>query len=130
MVVLLLLACTDKSVDDTATTPAVSFSVDLQFIFDRNCAYQGCHFPPDPEQGMDLTHGVSYANIVDVPSTEVPSLDRIEPGDPEASYLILKLEDRQAEVGGTGTRMPTELFLSEPEIEKFKSWILAGAPDN
>lgn len=130
MVALLLaLACTDKA-DDTATTSAVSFSTDLQFVFDRNCAYTGCHFPPDPVEGMDLTADASYAAIVGVPSAQVPTMNRIEPGDPEASYLILKLEDRQAEVGGTGTRMPTELFLAEPEIDMFKSWILAGAPDN
>lgn len=139
MVVLLFLAaCTDKE-DDSATTPtegAVSFGVDLRFIFDRNCAYTGCHFPPDAEPneegqaGMDLTADAAYGAIVNVPSDEVPTMMRIAPGDPEGSYLYLKLNDRQAEVGGTGTRMPTELFLSQPEIEKFESWILAGAPNN
>ena len=130
MILLLASACTDKPAETGDTAPPVSFSVDLQFIFDRNCAYSGCHFPPDPEQGMDLSHGVAYTNIVGVPSVEVPALARVQPGDPEASYLYLKLNDRQAEVGGSGTRMPTELFLSAPEIAKFEEWILAGAPDN
>ncbi len=138
MVALLLLACTDKP-DDTAVTTTedvVTFSENLTFIFDRNCAFTGCHFPPDPvpndegQAGMDLSHGAAYAAIVDVPSDQVPTMKRIEPGDPEASYLYLKLNDRQAEVGGTGTRMPTELFLAAPEIAMFESWILAGAPEN
>ncbi len=138
MVILLYLACTDKT-DDTApasTELDFTFSENLTFIFDRNCAYTGCHFPPDAEPneegqaGMDLSHGAAYASIVGVPSDEVPTMMRIAPGDPEGSYLYLKLNDRQAEVGGTGTRMPTELFLSAPEIQMFADWILAGAPNN
>lgn len=132
MMLWALLGCppVEKDTGGTTTTDPVNYSDELQFIFDRNCVTSGCHGPPEPEQGMDLSAAVSHANLVDAPSTQVPTMDRIEPGDPDASYFMYKIQDRQAEVGGTGTRMPTELFLAEPDIEMFRNWILAGAPND
>ena len=42
--------------------------------------------------GLDLTAGVSYANLVGVASTERPALKRVAPGDPDNSYMVHKLE--------------------------------------
>lgn len=130
MVILLWLGCPGSEKETAETGDVVTFSEDIQFVFDRNCAFSGCHLGKEPEQEMDLSNGNAYASIVGVPSTQVPSLNRIEPGDPEASYLYLKLNDRQEEVGGEGTRMPPKLFLSPPELDEFRDWILAGAPEN
>ena len=50
------------------------------------------------------------------------------PGDPDASYLIHKLEGR---AGITGDRMPQGgPFLSSADIAVIRSWIQAGAQNN
>jgi hypothetical protein len=49
---------------------------------------------------LDSTN--SYANLVNVASSEVPSLKRVEPGDDNNSYLVQKIEGTAA----VGVRMP------------------------
>ncbi len=54
-------------------------------------------------------------------------LDRVEPGDPDNSYLIHKLEGTQA----VGDRMPQGgPFLDEETIGDIRQWIADGAPNN
>ncbi|MGD8418782.1 MAG: hypothetical protein PVH91_17090, partial [Pseudomonadales bacterium] len=98
----------------------------VQQVFTNNCAFSGCHAGASPQQGMDLSEGQAYANIVNVPSQEMPSLDRIEPGDPDNSYLVRKIE-------GTGLleRMPAgSPPLSDATIQLIRDWVSAGAPNN
>ena len=113
-----------------AVTPEATFAADVQPIFTANCALSGCHLPPDPQQGMDLSAGEAYANTVNVPSME-SSLDRIEPGDPEASYLVHKIRGTQSSVGGSGVQMPaTGTPLPTATINVIRSWVRAGAQNN
>ena len=85
-----------------------------------------CHGGVVPDAGLNLQQGMSFANLVNVPSTQT-NLLRVVPGDPEASYLIHKLEGRASIVGH---RMPPPPFLSNAEIALVRGWILAGAQDN
>jgi hypothetical protein len=111
-------------------TPEAAFDADVQPIFTASCALSGCHLAPNPQQGMDLSDGEAYANIVNVPSVE-SALDRIEPGDPEASYLVHKLLGTQTEVGGSGEQMPlTGGPLMRATINVVRSWVRAGAQNN
>src|SRR5580658_9836412 len=50
-----------------------------------------CHSGANAPKGLMLDAAHSYALLVGVPSTEVPSLDRVKPGDPDNSYIIIKL---------------------------------------
>lgn len=59
---------------------------------------------------------------------QAPALARVAPGDPDASYLWLKLEGRQDEVGGLGERMPADGALDAEQLELVRAWIAAGAP--
>jgi hypothetical protein len=98
----------------------------VQEVFTANCAFGGCHGGGTPREGMSLVAGQAYADIVNVPSNQVPSLDRIEPGDPDASYLIDKIE-------GTGLlqRMPAGGDPLPPAtIQLIRDWVSAGAPNN
>ena len=66
----------------------------------------------------------SYANLVNVASHEVPSLKRVEPGDPDNSYLVQKIEGTAA-VGG---RMPLgRAPLTAAQIALIRQWISEGA---
>ena len=77
---------------------------------------------------MSVECSQAYGDIVDVASVEQPSLDRIEPGDPEASYLYLKVT---GDPSISGAQMPlTGQPLSQSQIDDLRSWIEDGAPDN
>lgn len=84
-----------------------------------------CHSGAAAPLGLRLDEGVSYALLVNTPSTEVPALLRVNPGDPDGSYLIQKLEGTAA-VGGRmplgGPPLPAET------IAVIRQWILEGAP--
>jgi hypothetical protein len=63
------------------------------------------------------------------PATEQSALNRVEPGSPETSYLILKL---QGDPSITGLRMPKDgpPYLTQEQIDGIAGWIRAGAPNN
>lgn len=79
---------------------------------------------------MNLSAGQAYGNTVNVESLERAGMDRIEPGAPDDSYLVHKIQGTQADVGGSGVRMPVGGQLTQAEIETIRSWIAAGAADN
>ncbi len=77
---------------------------------------------------MNLTSGFAFLNIVGVSSTQQPMLMRVNPGNPDASYLIRKLEGGP---GITGLRMPRlSPALSQGTIDNIRQWICDGAPDD
>jgi len=87
-----------------------------------------CHVAGGPGSFMPLNSAdASFQNLVNQPSLEFVGLDRVEPGDPEASYLVHKIEGRS---GIVGDRMPPppQSMLAADEIEAIREWILAGAP--
>lgn len=96
-------------------------------IFSASCAFSGCHGGGSASAGLALDSGVAHGNIVDVPSTQ-SSLDRIEPNDPGASYLFLKVID---DPSITGSRMPRGgAPLSQTQIDLLRDWIERGAPND
>ncbi len=110
----------------------VTYSKTIQPIFNRNCAFGGCHDSFTQAAGLSLEAGESYDEIVNVPSTET-ALNRIEPNFPEESYLYLKVTGDYVNVpGGEGTaQMPLNgQALSEEDIMNIETWILDGAPNN
>jgi hypothetical protein len=120
------------AITDVCGAPAlVSFASEIQPIFSNSCAFSGCHGGGSPAMGMNLTAGQAYANIVDVASVELPSMDRIEPGMPDLSYLIHKIQGTQVSVGGSGERMPRGgAPLSQTTIDLVRLWVTQGAQDN
>ena len=134
LVLLLLAACgsvkspTEPSEEPGGVTP-LTFSQIQAEIFTPNCAKAGCHDVASASAGMVLAAGVSYGQIVDVRSTENSTLDRIEPGDPERSYMVKKL---QGDPDITGARMPLDRpgGLPQEQIDGLIAWVRAGAPND
>jgi hypothetical protein len=98
-------------------------------VFTPICS--ACHTGPTSgvlPGGMNLTSTAnSYAALVNVASLQV-ALDRVEPGNPDDSYLIRKLEGGP---GITGVRMPQGgPFLDQATIDTIRQWIADGAPNN
>lgn len=83
-----------------------------------------CHSGAAAPLGLRLDEGVSYALLVNAPSVEVPGLLRVNPGNPDDSYLIQKLEGTAA----VGARMPLGGPPLPPDtIGVVRQWILEGA---
>lgn len=117
---VLLSACSE---DDPVEPPSgpVSFSADIQPIFDSRCALSGCHVGPTPQASCNLSEGESYANLVNVKATLFPG-QRVLPGNASASVLYLLVE---------GGSMPaTGDDLSDAQVDLIRRWILEGAHDN
>ncbi len=100
----------------------LSFSEDVQSIFDRRCT--PCHIP-GPSGGMSLqTNG--RAALVGIRSQCDPAAVRVFPGEPENSALWHKLSGT-----GCGSRMPLGgPYLGPLELSRVRTWIEQGALDN
>lgn len=96
-------------------------------IFTPKCAVVGCHAPPFPEQGMDLSAGSTYVNIVGVEGTELPAFERVTEGVSADSYLYMKVAGDPRIIGD---RMPLGGMLTAAEIDAIRAWIDAGAKDD
>ncbi len=98
-------------------------------ILTPNCAKSGCHDVGSASAGLNLTAGAGYAQLVNRRSTERSSLDRIEPGDPERSYLVKKI---RGDADIAGERMPQDgpPYLSARQIDGIIAWVRAGAPND
>jgi methionine-rich copper-binding protein CopC len=85
-----------------------------------------CHSGPAAPQGLQLDATHSYALLVGVPSVEVAGVLRVDPGMPDQSYIVMKLEGAAGIVGG---QMPLgEAPLPQSTIDVIRQWIGAGAP--
>jgi hypothetical protein len=128
VIALALFGCGDKdtdTVDETAAGP-VEYA-EIETLFARNCTTAGCHGGPELQTGLDLSAGVAYGLLVDEPSVELPSMVRVSPGDPAASYLFHKLSGTQEDVGGSGDVMPPGFGLATNDIALVERWIAEGA---
>src|SRR5260370_40498985 len=107
--------------------PTATFTRVQNEIFSPTCASLGCHDPLGHQQDLILKAGQAYAKIVNQPSTETPSLQRIAPGDPANSYLYRKMPRS----GITGDRMPQGgPYLTDAQIKLVRDWIRRGAPND
>jgi hypothetical protein len=94
-------------------------------VFSVSCAVPGCHGGTSAQFGLRLDAGFSAGNLVNVASPRGALLVRVVPGDPNASFLIQKLEGTQP----IGDRMPLfGPYLPQSTIDVVRQWIRNGAP--
>ena len=87
-----------------------------------------CHIGASAPEGLRLDAADSYSLLVGVPSAEVPSLLRVMPGNPDESYIVLKLQGSPGIVGG---QMPLGgPYLPQATIDVIRQWITDGAPNS
>lgn len=122
------LVCAAGCGDGESSEPIAPMLSAIQAkIFTPNCAsFSSCHGGASPQEGMSLVAPAAAA-LIGVASTEVPTLMRVAPGDPDASYLLQKLERAMPAVG---VRMPPDQPLAANKIEAIRLWIAAGAQDD
>ena len=96
----------------------ISFSMDIQPIFEVNCAY--CH-GPGGDANLDLTsYETTMGNESDYGYVVIPN-------EPDNSYLYIKVSPDNT----TGNRMPLGSNpLTAEKIRLVYDWIYEGAEDN
>lgn len=132
---LTLSACDEQLRDVAGPTPNLqpTFSSIQREIFSaadssgRGACIQ-CHNAGNRNNAavLSLVEGVAYGELVNVASSRKAGAIRVVPGNPEASYLIHKLEGRSDIVG---QRMPRAggPFLTPGQVSIIKRWIELGA---
>ena len=130
-----ILDAADGPVDVADPTPdfgIVSLADDVQPIFEASCIRSACHDAVSPARGLALFNaGTSWAEMVDVSANQCPSVTLVEPGSPDDSYLIWKLDGPGSWPCFAGGRMPRNAAaLTEHEIGLIGAWIAQGALDN
>jgi hypothetical protein len=102
--------------------------VDLSFAVAGDLVISEVMIDPTPGSSGGLNLSSGYASIVNVASSDVSTMDLIEPGDTANSYLWHKSNGTQALVGGAGNQMPASGSLTTQQIDDIEAWILAGTP--
>src|SRR5262249_24531031 len=94
----------DANLKEQLRATNVSYALDIEPIFAKNCAVVGCHVAALPAGGMALSKSFAYANIVNAtaggrPSDYAadggvtpPNIKRIQPFSPDESYLLRKTQ--------------------------------------
>ncbi len=96
------------------------------YVFTPICT--PCHTGAAAPWGLLLDSGVARQNLVKVASGEIPALLRVNPGNPDSSYIVWKIEGRSGIQGG---RMPLDMQpLSTEQIAAIRGWISDGALNN
>ena len=107
------------------TIAPISFAQSIQPKIDEAC---NCHqSTPILMAPFSLKVGEAYGNLVGTASQQLPTMQRVKPGSLNESYLWHKINGTQLEVGGSGLIMPSNIPLSEEEIDLFARWIATGA---
>lgn len=120
-----LLGCDDHMFTGGHTTETVVEGVGVeavQSVLDNACA--ACHSPGG--QGPSVS-GDLCTDLVNVPSSQLPSMSYIAPNDPANSYLLLKMRNTAGEAGGVSSVMPPGGAISSDQVQIVEDWINSGA---
>jgi hypothetical protein len=103
----------------------VSLQTDVAPITTANCATTGCHVAMNT--GPNITD-----QLVGRIAEECPDLRfMVDPGHPEASYVIHKLTGKNLEACDPATTMPlNKAMLPAAHVQTIYDWICEGAPNN
>ena len=122
---LLVASCGGKNDDEGSGTP-VAFS-QVESVFQSN-GCQGCH--PGVNPSLNLQDGKAYDDLVGIKALEDPDLYRVVAGDPENSFLYLKVGGAPVigDIPAVGSRMPPGAPpISAEDMKIIHDWIAQGA---
>jgi hypothetical protein len=116
--------------DEVVHTYAPTFSALWAEVFTPSCAFVFCHGGTDDFLSM-ATQSVAYEAMVGAishgPECGSTGLTIVQPGDPDASLLYLKVTSPPC-----GNKMPAMygLVLDDRELAQIKQWITLGAQND
>ena len=94
-------------------------------VFAVSCTISGCHGGGDPAADLSL-EGDFAARIVGVDSGQRPDFKLVDPGNPNKSYLLIKVRGDDEIVS---QQMPPGSPLSAEQVEIIRAWIASGAKE-
>lgn len=105
-----------------------AFTADVQEIFDRRgCTASQCHGADPGQAGLNLSSGSSYAELVNVASSQDANFTRVVPDTADVSLLYLKVLASPP----VGAQMPPGgQALDTIDTNNIRNWINTGAPNN
>ena len=98
-------------------------------IFMKACSCHNSQAMPG-NGNLSLEMATAYANLFGVKSSQLATMDLVKAGEPDKSYLFLKVNNTQIEAGGMGGVMPVGGMLTPEQLMLLEEWISAGAMDN
>ena len=110
--------------------PQAATFTQVRAITDARCAVPGCHVDGVEPGDLRFDREVDklWEELLEDESEQVESMQRVEPGAPEDSYLVHKLVMRAPEVGA---QMPIGgAPMAATEVQTIVRWILAGGPND
>jgi hypothetical protein len=123
-----------------ARRPYPSFRDDVVPLVQESCSLTACHASKESNLGIFLAYDSAqiYAELKKTSPTAMGQ-QFVVPGDPAKSYLMVKLEGKQADLAAKcagsayptcGVAMPPDNALSAAQLDTIRKWIAAGAKDN
>ena len=103
----------------------VSYAEHLEPLVIAHCL--SCHDSEEAKAKLVLDPGVGYERLVGPRSRQQPEMALVEPGDPEHSYLWLKLQHVTEEGKGMPRTLTGSKKLRPAELELYRRWIEGGA---
>ncbi|MDE2807911.1 MAG: hypothetical protein OXN90_05780 [Gemmatimonadota bacterium] len=94
-------------------------------VFAVSCAFSGCHSGADPAADLSL-EGDFAARIVGVDSGQRPDFKLVDPGNPDKSYLLIKVRGDDEIIS---QQMPPGNPLTAEQVEIIRAWIASGAKE-
>jgi len=89
-----------------------------------------CHIGEFAAASMDLSEGLAYANLVGVASGFGPTVPRVKPGDPDNSFLMWRLNNKDT----VGYMPPSDAADPGPippdQVALVKAWIAGLTPES
>ena len=113
------------SVPEVPSGEPVSYSVHLEPLVIAHCL--SCHESEEAKAKLVLDPGLGYERLVGPRSIQDPEMALVEPGNPENSYLWLKLQHTTQEGKGMPRTVAGSKKLRPAELELYKRWIEGGA---
>jgi hypothetical protein len=131
---IIAIALVAGCADDPAPVPPECTFTHLRQNVLPGCTGALCHRAPPFQANLDLTDEHAYMDLVNVPSTTVPTRMRVWPGSYADSFMWEKLNDLIASDGSQGHPMPLNLFrwvsLPADQLHSVQCWIADGAKNN
>ena len=113
----------------TCGMSSVAFA-EVQTILTQRCATAGCHTGATAKEGLDMSAGNAYGELVNIASKQCgASRMLVLPNKPDESYLIDKLMGVDM-CGPFAKRMPPSAALPTSDIQTISDWICGGALEN
>ena len=120
-------ATNGANIDDDGNGATVTLTELKTDIFTQHCG--PCHLGAAPSGNMSLTNELIWEETVDVSAIGNANFMRVDPGDPDDSYIVMKLRGDSRISGG---QMPSGGAgpLKDADIARVATWIAEGALDN